>query len=433
MTDPAVARQRGRAPLRRRMGPRDRDEVNRSATPLELLFDLCFVVAVAQAADQLHYALVQGHIAEAVVGYGLAFFAIWWAWMNFTWFASAYDTDDVPYRLLTLLQIGGVLLLAAGVPEGFDRQDYTVGTFGYVLMRVAMVTQWLRMAHDHPASRTTALRYAAGIAVVQLGWIALLATPLSWRTPGFVLLAACELAVPIWAVRSTQPTAWQPEHIADRYGLFTLIVLGECVLAATTTLQAAITSSGLSASLAVVAAGGLVLLFALWWSYFDRPAAQGLRTSPRSAFGWGYWHLLVFASLAAVGAGLQVVAETIDQHGRLSDQAAALTLAVPTALFLVTLGLLHSWVYRYRGERAVARFSVTALLVVLAAVATPPLPLALDHRADRTDRRRAGRGRPRPPTTPPNPSTSPNRSSSAQTWRLKFDDRVWVCCQAPSR
>jgi low temperature requirement protein LtrA len=341
------------------------------------LFDLCFVVSVAQVADHLHNALVEGRVADALVGYGPGFFAIWWAWMNFTWFASAYDTDDVPYRLLTLLQIGGVLLLAAGVPDGFDRQDYTVATFGYVLMRVAMVTQWLRVAHDDPAGRTTALRYAAGIAVVQLGWIALLAAPLSWGTPGFVLLAACELAVPVWAVRSTQPTAWQPEHIADRYGLFTLIVLGECVLAATTTLQAAIGTGGLSASLAVAAAGGLVLLFALWWSYFDRPAAEGLRTSPRSAFGWGYWHLLVFASLAAVGAGLQVVAETIDHHGRLSDQAAALTLAVPAALFLISIGLLHSWVYRYRGERAVARFSVTALLVVLAAVATPPLPLAL--------------------------------------------------------
>jgi low temperature requirement protein LtrA len=377
MTDPAVAHRRGRTPLRRPMGPRDRDEPHRSATPLELLFDLCFVVAVAQAADRLHHALIEGRIADGVVGYGSVFFAIWWAWMNFTWFASAYDTDDVPYRLLTLLQIGGVLLLAAGVPDGFDRQDYTVVTVGYVLMRVAMVTQWLRVAHDHPAGRTTALRFAAGIPAVQLGWIALLATPLSWRTPGFVLLAGLELAVPVWAVRSTQPTAWHPDHIAERYGLFTLIVLGECVLAATTTVQAAIGSRGLSTSLAVVAAGGLVLLFALWWSYFDRPAAEGLRTSPRSAYGWGYGHLVVFASLAAVGAGLQVVAETLDQHGHLSDQAAALSLAVPVALFLVVLGLLHSWIYRYRGERAVARFSVTAVLVVLPAVATPPLPLAL--------------------------------------------------------
>jgi len=377
MTDPAVAHRRGRTLLRRRMGPRDRNEMDRAATPLELLFDLCFVVAVAQAADRLHHALVQGHIADGVVSYGSVFFAIWWAWMNFTWFASAYDTDDVAYRLLTLLQIGGVLLLAAGVPDGFDRQDFTIVTVGYVLMRVAMVTQWLRVAHDHPAGRTTALRYAAGIAVLQLGRIALLALPLSWRGPGFLLLAGLELAVPVWAERSTRPTAWHPDHIAERYGLFTLIVLGECVLAATTTVQAAIGTGGLSASLAVVAAGGLVLLFALWWSYFDRPAAEGLRTSPRSAFGWGYWHLLVFASLAAVGAGLQVLAETVDQHTRLSGQAAAMTLAVPVALFLVILGLLHRWVYRYRGEPAVARFSVTALLVVVAAVATPPLPLAL--------------------------------------------------------
>ena len=377
MTDPAVAHRRGRTPLRRRMGPRDRDELDRSATPLELLFDLCFVVAVAQAADRLHHALVQGQIADGVVSYGSVFFAIWWAWMNFTWFASAYDTDDVVYRLLTLLQIGGVLLLAAGVADGFDRQDFTIVTIGYVLMRVAMVTQWLRVAHDHPAGRTTALRYAAGIAVLQVGWISLLAMPLSWRGPGFLLLAAGELAVPVWAERSTRPTAWHPDHIAERYGLFTLIVLGECVLAATTTVQAAVRTGGLSASLAVVAAGGLVLLFAMWWAYFDRPAAEGLRTSPRSAFAWGYWHLLVFACLAAVGAGLQVVAETVDHHTRLSGQAAAMTLAVPVALFLVILGLLHSWVYRYRSERAVARFSVTAVLVVVAAVATPPLPLAL--------------------------------------------------------
>jgi low temperature requirement protein LtrA len=240
-----------------------------------------------------------------------------------------------------------------------------------------MVTQWLRVAHDHPAGRGTALRYAAGIAALQLGWIALLALPLSWRGPGFLLLAAGELAVPVWAERSGQPTAWHPGHIAERYSLFTLIVLGECVLAPTTTVQAAIETGGLSPSLVVVAAGGLVLLFALWWSYFDRPAAEGLRASPRSAFGWGYWHLLVFASLAAVGAGLQVVAETVDRHGSLSGRAASLTLAVPVALFLVVLGLLHSWVYRYRRERAVARFSATAVLVVLAAVATPPLPLAL--------------------------------------------------------
>ena len=82
--------------------PRSPAESHRTATPLELFFDLWFVVAVAQAANSLHHALADGHAADGVVGYPLVFFAIWWAWMNFTWFASAYDNDDVLYRLAGL-------------------------------------------------------------------------------------------------------------------------------------------------------------------------------------------------------------------------------------------------------------------------------------------------------------------------------------------
>ncbi|MQA98293.1 MAG: low temperature requirement protein A, partial [Streptosporangiales bacterium] len=95
-----------------------------------MLFDLCFVVAVAQAAAELHHGLAEVHVGPALLGYVLVFFAIWWAWMNFTWFASAYDTDDVPYRVLTLVQIAGVLVLAAGVPDAFLHYDFTLPTIG---------------------------------------------------------------------------------------------------------------------------------------------------------------------------------------------------------------------------------------------------------------------------------------------------------------
>ena len=363
--------------LRRPLRARDRDQPHRASTPLELLFDLCFVVAVAQAAARLGHALAGGQAAGAVLGYLLVFFAIWWAWMNFTWFASAYDSDDVPYRLLTLLQIAGVLLLAAGVPAAFEARDFAVVTAGYVLMRVAMVTQWLRVAHDDPAGRRVALRYATGVTACQSGWLALLAAPQPWPPPGFVLLAAAELAVPIWAEHPGPRIAWHPGHIAERYGLFTLIVLGESVLAATNTVQAAIAAGGLSAGLVAVAAGGLLLIFALWWSYFDRSAVEGLRRSAGSAFRWGYGHLLVFACLAAVGAGLQVAAQTVQHHASLQPRGAALALAVPTALYLATIGMLHTLVNRHLGERPAARYAAAAVLVVLAAAATPPLPLAL--------------------------------------------------------
>ena len=137
-------------PWWRTMTARDPWQEHRAATPLELLFDLCFVAAVSQAATMLHHALTEGHIGTGVLGYFMVFFAIWWAWVNFTWFASAYDTDDGPYRVLTLVQMAGVLVLAAGIPAALDEYDFTVITFGYVLMRVAMVAQWLRAAREHP-------------------------------------------------------------------------------------------------------------------------------------------------------------------------------------------------------------------------------------------------------------------------------------------
>src|SRR5215831_18742314 len=110
----------------RQMVSRDADEAHRAATPLELLFDLCFVVGVSQAAGRLHHALADGQYAHGIGHYLMVFFATWWAWVNFTWFASAYDNDDVPYRVAALVQIAGVLVIAAGVPRAFDHADFAV-------------------------------------------------------------------------------------------------------------------------------------------------------------------------------------------------------------------------------------------------------------------------------------------------------------------
>jgi low temperature requirement protein LtrA len=218
---------------------RDPTEEHRAASPLKLFFDLCFVVAVAQAGGRLYLALTQGRIGEGVVAYAMVFFAIWWAWMNFTWFASAYDRDDGPYRLLTLVQISGALILAAGVPRAFDLGDFGVVTLGYVVMRVALVSQWLRAAYSDPAGRRTALRFAAGVTLVQVGWVGLLALPGDWYPVGWLVLAVVELLVPIWAEHAGS-TAWHPGHIAERFGLFTIIVLGEAVLAASLAIQFAL-------------------------------------------------------------------------------------------------------------------------------------------------------------------------------------------------
>ena len=284
------------------MTGRDPAEAHRASTPLELLFDLCFVVAVSQAAGSLHHDLAAGRIGHGLVNYLVVFFAIWWPWMNFTWFASAYDTDDVQYRLLTFVQIAGVLVVAAGVPAAFERQDFTVMVIGYVIMRIALVAQWLRAAREDPVGRPVALRFATAIALIQVAWVVRLLV--GWSEVGyltFLVLGILELAVPAWAERAGRHTPWHGGHIVERYGLFTIIVLGECVLATMTATQAAFAAGGLLLPLLTVAIGGLLLVFAMWWSYFKHEPDVGHHRSLRSMIGWGYGHYFVFAAAAALG------------------------------------------------------------------------------------------------------------------------------------
>ncbi len=347
------------------------DERHRTATMLELFFDLCFVTAVAQAAAAFEHELAEGRIGHGVLGYAMVFFAIWWAWMNFTWFASAYDTDDVPYRLLTLVQITGALVLAAGASEALVHEDFTVITWGYVIMRLAMVTQWLRAARSDPERRRTCLRYAVGILVVQIGWLVRLTLPDDIGVATFAVLVVAEIAVPAWAERAAT-TTWHPHHIAERYGLFTLIVLGESITAATGAVRAALDTHAPLGDLAVLVVGGLLTVFALWWLYFAQSAPERL-TTLRVALLWGYGHYLVFASAAAVGAGLAVNVAHATGHGHLSDRAAAAAYTVPVAVFVCLVWLLH---HRSDGlRRAADAVHPVAVLAVLAATFAPgPYP-----------------------------------------------------------
>jgi len=360
-------------PWRRRMAGRDPEESPRAATPLELLFDLCFVVAIAQAAAQLAHGIEENHTVAALVGFAMVFFAIWWAWMNFTWFASAYDVDDVPYRLLVLLQMAGALILAAGVPAALNDYDFTIATVGYAVMRIPQVLQWLRAAREHPEGRVTARRYALGIAVVQLLWIGRLFVPGVAAFVLFGLLAVAELAVPAWAER-TRPTGWHPEHIAERYGLFTIIGLGEVILAATVAFQGSMTA-GISLELVLLGVGGLLLMFGIWWVYFLGGDEHGF-DSLRTALTWGYGHYFVFGAIAALGAGLEVAVQVTEHEAHVSPLVAGFAVAVPVALFLVVISLLRRLVWP-EGTLTPVLVAVCTVLLLLCPLLAPVAGIGL--------------------------------------------------------
>jgi low temperature requirement protein LtrA len=166
------------------------------------------------------------------------------------------------------------------------------------------------------------MRYVTGILIVQALWVARLALPPGWGYASFFVLLLAELAVPMWAARAGH-TPWHAHHIAERYGLFTIIVLGECVLGATNAVGGIIESQGWSWNLMWVGAGSVALVLALWWVYFLVPFGEALHHHRERAFRWGYGHFVVFASLAAMGAFLAVVADQLKQGVGVAAGAAA--------------------------------------------------------------------------------------------------------------
>jgi low temperature requirement protein LtrA len=357
--------------LKRTMVSRDHTEHHRAASPLELFFDLTFVVAVAQAVAGLHHMAVEGHFADGILRYSFAFFVIWWPWVNFTWFASAFDTDDIAYRLAVFVQIGGNLTIAAGIPRFFRDMDLTILVIGYVIMRLGLVELWLRAARNDPSAGAAARRYALGIVVLQICWTIRLFLPDWLGMPLFVLFIAGELLIPVWAERAGM-TRWHPGHIAERYGLFTIIVLGESILGASISIQSALDEGEELAQLLMIAAGGLLVVFAMWWLYFDGPTDGSLRrfrsgraTRRDSPFLFGYGHLFIFATAAAVGAGLEIAVDFATHHAHISAHQAAAMIAVPVALYLGCM-----WTLRYTLRQCPPRKATMYALAIGLVLAT---------------------------------------------------------------
>ncbi|WP_315638124.1 MULTISPECIES: low temperature requirement protein A [Microbacterium] len=354
------------------MRPRDPGQPHRAASPLELFFDLVFVVAVSIASAQLHHALSHGDFLHGITSYAMLFFAIWWAWMNFTWFATSFDTDDWPYRIATFVQMAGVLILAAGIPGAFEESDFTLPVVGYVVMRIAVVAQWLRASRNEGPLRRVALRYALGIAVVQVLWLLFLLIPSGpVQLAAFVVFALIEIAVPVFAERRHQ-TPWHPHHITERYGLFTLIVLGESLLASANAIIDALDEVEALGPLLAISALAFVVTAALWWIYFWPPHHRAITTLGRS-LRYGYTHYFVFAAAAAFSAGIEVELDVMTGESHLAPVAATFTVSIPIAVFLIGIW----WVaIRDNADRVVNTvIPVGALLVLLDPFV--PVPVAL--------------------------------------------------------
>jgi low temperature requirement protein LtrA len=366
-----------RAHHRRPLSGRDPHEEHRSATPLELLFDLTFVVAFGIAANELAHYVADGRVWTGIAGFAFASFAVAWAWINYSWFASAYDTDDWVMRLATMVQMVGVIILALGLEQAFasidegDVLDNGVMVAGYVVMRVPMVFLWARAARHDPARRPAAATYIWTISVAQVFWVVLAIVDLPIGTTFAVAgaLIALEMAGPLIAQYRKGGTPWHAGHIAERYGLLVIITLGEGIIGTVASINAVVHGpEGWSVDAAVVAFAGVGLTFAAWWTYFAIPWADVLALHRERGFVFGYGHMVIFGSLAAIGAGLHVAAYYLEHETTIGPTATVLSTTIPVAIYIVALYAIYAAFTRHADPFHLLLLAGTAAVLALSVV-----------------------------------------------------------------
>jgi low temperature requirement protein LtrA len=280
------------------------DEAARKVTWLELFFDLIFVAAVAQVAEPLreHYSL------DGVVRFVTLFALIWWAWTGYTVFATRFQSDDGVQRLLTLLQMFVVAVMAANAEDELHSRSSAGFMAAYAVLRLVLVAQYCRARHL-PDARPLTTRFIVGHGSAAVIW---LASALVGAPARYVLWAVAfviDLGTPWLVVRHTVKVPPNPAHLPERFGLFTLILLGEGVVAVMHGMKS---QEEWSAPAAAAAFSGMALLFVLWWWYFDVADAASEREvrSRRDATWiqiWSYAHFPLYLGVVVAGVGVQRV------------------------------------------------------------------------------------------------------------------------------
>jgi low temperature requirement protein LtrA len=299
---------------------------------LEAFFDLCFVVAVGAVAHTLH----DEPSIEGVVLFAALFIPVWWSWMEYAWYATSFPESGGFNRIAAFAAMLTVLAMATqvgaashGDPRGF--------ILSFVVFHTIVVALFLRAARLYPGRETFSGRYAAGFGLAAVIWLASLALPEAIRPWVWVAALAVDLVTPWIAVLAVVERTFDVSHIPERYGLFTIIVLGEAVIAVARSMsEAEWTPEAVTAAIA-----GFVIAVVIWWAYFAHPHAELLQRGRLASFIWGYGHIFVWMGIAITGVGIELAIEAAAAGHALADGERLILCGGP-ALYLTAMALLRS-------------------------------------------------------------------------------------------
>ncbi|MGR6322095.1 low temperature requirement protein A [Micromonospora soli] len=345
----------------------------RRASWLELFFDLVFVVAVFR----LGQLLLDDPSTRGLLVYAGLISTIWWLWFSFSYFADLFDDDRPPSRLVQLAAMLGVLALSAALPSASaaDAERFAVA---YGLLLVLLTAAYGVVGRIDVEAREFCWWNAGGFLSAAVLWFGSLLAPPPLRYGVWAVALAVNAAIagPLaYALVSRAPT--QKSHMPERFGLFTIVVLGEAVLAVANGIDA----SGWQPSSVAIGVAGFVIACGVWWVYFlatydseagNRVLRAGRQATVRSYF-YAYGHLVVYAAIVTASVAVELAAKAAAHQGPGHEVAARL-------LGGSQLAMMAGCVIIYRGislsvSRPVALTQAGLALVALVIALAGPPPL----------------------------------------------------------
>ena len=339
---------------------REFDAEDRRSTWLELFFDLCFVAAVAALADGLHH----DPTMQGLWHFALLFVPVWWAWMEFTWFATAWDNDDLFHRLAMLLAMLLVIVMAAGISSLLKGKGDSLFVWSYTGLQVLLIAMFARVWPHAGRARGLVRDYMVGDAIGAVLMLGSLFVDPPLRYWIWAAAVAVLMIAPAFAVRAYEGQPFDSRHIPERYGLFTIIVLGEGVVA----VAAGLSDVSLDGGSVAAALLGFGIAAAIWYAYFETVSSSALsRERVGASFLWGYGHLFAFAGIAAAAVGVELAIEAGAHGDHGLSLATRLMVCAGPAAFLLALAAIHKTTIRAWDSVMTQRMGAIAVLLGVAA------------------------------------------------------------------
>jgi len=276
-------------------------EIERHVTWLELFYDLIFVAAVAQLARSLS----DDYSWSGILRFIVIFVPVWWAWVGHTFYLTRFDTEDVGHRLLTMAQMAAAASLAVHVPAALGATSAGFA-LSYAAVRFILVAEYLRAGLHIKVVRPLTSRYAAGFGCAASLWAVSALVQDPWRFGLWGVALAVDFLTPLTAGQLHVNFPPHLMHLPERFGLFTIIVIGEAVVS----VVMGIGTGGLTFGSGMVGIMGLLVAFALWWGYFEGAKGAAVLALSASRHLWRYqqWlysHLPLLMGITATAVGIK--------------------------------------------------------------------------------------------------------------------------------